>query len=53
VFLAWQVTEATVVRTLEGPSTAGAGDWIVESPGGERWPVSGRQFRRGYRPLPG
>jgi hypothetical protein len=52
VFLAWQVTEATVVRTLEGQSTARAGDWIVESPGGERWPVSGRHFRQGYRALP-
>ena len=52
VFLAWQVTEATVVRTLEGQSTARAGDWIVESPGGERWPVSGRHFQQGYRALP-
>ena len=53
VFLAWQVTETTVVRTLEGPSTAGAGDWIVESPGGERWPVPDGQFQQGYRALPG
>jgi len=53
VFLAWQVTEATVVRTLEGPSTAGAGAWIVESPGGERWPVPDGQFQQGYRALPG
>ena len=53
VFLAWQVTEATVVRTLEGPSTAGAGAWIVESPGGDRWPVPDGQFQQGYRALPG
>jgi hypothetical protein len=53
VFLAWQVTEATVVRTLEGQSTAGAGDWIVESPGGDRWPVPDGQFQQGYRALPG
>ena len=53
VFLAWQVTEATVVRTLEGQATARAGDWIVESPGGDRWPVTARQFRQGYRALPG
>jgi hypothetical protein len=52
VFLAWQVTETTVVRTLEGPATASAGDWIVESPGGERWPVSTQVFRQGYRALP-
>jgi len=53
VFLAWQVTEATVVRTLEGQSTAGAGDWIVESPGGERWPVPDSPFQQGYQALPG
>jgi hypothetical protein len=53
VFLAWQVTETTVVRTLEGRSTASAGDWIVESPGGERWPVTDRQFQQSYRALPG
>ena len=52
-FLAWQVTETTVVRTLEGRSTASAGDWIVESPGGERWPVTDRQFQQSYRALPG
>jgi hypothetical protein len=52
VFLAWQVTETTVVRTLEGPSTASAGEWVVESPGGDRWPVSAQVFRQGYRALP-
>jgi hypothetical protein len=52
VCLAWQVTGTTVVRTLEGPSTASAGDWIVESSGGERWPVSAQVFQQGYRALP-
>jgi Trk K+ transport system NAD-binding subunit len=52
VFLAWKAAEGTVVRTLEGPCTAVAGDWIVQSPGGERWPVPDRQFRQGYRALP-
>jgi hypothetical protein len=41
VFRAWQVGEAVVLRT---------GDWVVEGPGGERWPVSDGQFRRSYRP---
>ena len=52
VFVAWQLTETTVVRTLEGRSTAAAGDWIVESPGGERWPVPDGQFQQGYQELP-
>jgi hypothetical protein len=47
------VSERTVVRTLEGKSTAEAGDWIVEGPGGVRWPVADRQFQRTYRPEPG
>jgi hypothetical protein len=49
VFRAWQVSERTVVRTLEGKSTADSGDWIVEGPSGVRWPVAGRQFQRSYR----
>jgi hypothetical protein len=50
VFRAWQVSERTVVRTLEGRSTAEPGDWIVEGPTGVRWPVADLQFRRSYRP---
>jgi hypothetical protein len=50
VFRAWQVAEAVVLRTKEGSATARAGDWVVEGPGGERWPVSDGQFRRSYRP---
>jgi hypothetical protein len=49
VFRAWQVAEAVVLRTKEGSATARPGDWVVEGPGGERWPVSDRQFRRSYR----
>lgn len=49
VFRAWQVTEAVVLRTKEGSATARPGDWVVEGPGGERWPVSDGQFRRSYR----
>jgi hypothetical protein len=49
VFRAWQVADAMVLRTKEGSATARPGDWVVEGPGGERWPVSDRQFRRSYR----
>jgi hypothetical protein len=55
-YLAWQVSEAVVVRTWEGRATAGPGDWVVEAPTGERWPVRDEQFRWSYRPsggLPG
>jgi hypothetical protein len=53
VFRAWQVAEAVVVRTKEGSATARAGDWVVEGPGGERWPVTDRQFGESYRPRQG
>ena len=49
-YRAWQVTNETVVRTIEGRSVARPGDWIVEGPGGVRWPVPDEQFRRSYRP---
>ena len=50
VFRAWRTAEAVVLRTKEGSATARPGDWVVEGPGGERWPVSDGQFRRSYRP---
>ena len=49
-FRAWQVTEPVRLRTKEGSATADPGDWVVESPAGERWPVSEQQFERTYRP---
>jgi len=48
-FLAWQVSEDVVVRTKEGKATARAGDWIVEAPSGERWPVENGQFQWSYQ----
>lgn len=51
-YLAWQVSEAVVVRTKEGKATARPGDWVVEAPAGERWPVRDEQFRWSYRPSP-
>jgi hypothetical protein len=50
---AWRVSETTTVVTLEGPATAAAGDWIVEGPGGERWPVPASQFERSHVACPG
>ena len=51
-YLAWQVSETVVVRTKEGKATARPGDWVVEAPSGERWPVRDEQFRWSYRPKP-
>ena len=48
-YLAWQVREPQVLRTMEGKAAARAGDWVVEGHGGERWPVTDEQFRRTYR----
>ncbi len=36
------------VTTLEGPTTAADGDWIVRGQGGEQWPVHGDEFARRY-----
>jgi hypothetical protein len=47
-YLAWQVSEAVVIRTREGNATARPGDWVVQAPGGERWPVEDSQFRWTY-----
>ena len=47
-FRAWQASETLVLRTMEGRAVARPGDWVVEGSRGERWPVSGEQFRRTY-----
>jgi len=52
-FLAWQVSETQVLRTMEGRAIAQPGDWVVEGNGGERWPVTDEQFRRTYRAVNG
>jgi hypothetical protein len=53
VYRAWQVEQAVVIRTKEGKATAQQGDWVVEAPTGERWPVRNEQFGWSYRPVPG
>ena len=47
-FRAWQVSENLVLRTMEGRAVARPGDWVVEGPRGQRWPVTDAQFRRTY-----
>jgi hypothetical protein len=48
VYLAWQVSETAVISTREGDATARPGDWVVQAPSGDRWPVKDDQFRRTY-----
>ena len=49
---AWQVSEAVVVRTMEGRAVAHPGDWIVQGPQSVRRPVGAEHFARGYRRIP-
>lgn len=49
---AWQVSEAVVLRTIEGRVRAHPGDWIVQGPGSVRWPVTDEQFEQGYQRIP-
>ncbi|MGD0684686.1 MAG: hypothetical protein ABSA03_06165 [Streptosporangiaceae bacterium] len=48
---AWRVAAPTMINTLEGPSAAGPGDWIVQSESGAAWPVPAGLFERGYSPV--
>jgi hypothetical protein len=48
-YSAWQVSGKLVIRTMEGPAVAQAGDWIVEGHRGQRWPVTDEQFGRTYK----
>ena len=36
------------IQTLEGPTTASDGDWVVRGADGEEWPVPGREFAQRY-----
>lgn len=48
---AWSVDEPTTVHTMEGKAVAQAGDWIVQGPGGERWPIASDYLERAYVPI--
>lgn len=39
-----------LVKTLEGAQEAAAGDWIMEGPMGELWPVERAEAQRKYVP---
>jgi hypothetical protein len=39
------------INTLEGPTGAAAGDWVVRGANGEQWPVPGDEFARRYTEL--
>lgn len=45
-----RLTKATEVPTLEGRSTAAAGDWLLCGVDSELWPVTDAHFRRCYAP---
>ncbi|MEM6108142.1 RyR domain-containing protein [Mycobacterium sp. 050272] len=36
------------INTLEGPTNATEGDWVVRGASGEQWPVPGDEFARRY-----
>jgi RyR domain len=38
------------INTLEGPTTAAEGDWIVRGVDGEQWPIPADEFARRYTP---
>jgi hypothetical protein len=37
-----------MIETLEGPTAAADGDWVVRGANGEEWPVPGREFAERY-----
>ncbi|MBV8291329.1 MAG: hypothetical protein JOY55_05845 [Mycobacterium sp.] len=39
------------IQTLEGPTTASDGDWVVRGADGEQWPVPAREFAERYAEL--
>lgn len=43
-----QLSSRTTINTLEGPSLAEPGDWLVGNPGGDAWPVPRADFGRRY-----
>jgi hypothetical protein len=46
--LARRATQPEVIPTWEGDAVAQPGDWIVQGPRDEQWPVPDGQFRDGY-----
>jgi len=44
----FKLPHAVRVRTLEGVQDAAAGDWIMQGPAGELWPVKPEKAQRKY-----
>ena len=42
-----------LVITLEGPATAGEGDWVIRGAAGEQWLTSAEHFAESYAPVGG
>jgi hypothetical protein len=43
-----QAQPGETIQTLEGPTTASEGDWVVRGSDGEEWPVPAREFAERY-----
>lgn len=52
-YKAEELKAPTLIQTLEGPSHAKAGDWVLTGVAGERWPVDGAKFHDLYEAIPG
>lgn len=48
--MAIQISAEAEIETLEGWVSARAGDWLVQNPSGECWPVSAEHFVVSYAP---
>lgn len=46
-----QLSAPVTLRTLEGDATANSGDWLVQNPSGEVWPVPADVFAQTYAPV--
>jgi hypothetical protein len=40
-----------IIKTLEGPTTAADGDWVIRGTDSEEWPVPAREFAQRYTEL--
>ena len=48
IFHAFTLDRPALVHTLEGPQKAEPGDWIIEGPAGELWPVTHAEAVKKY-----
>lgn len=48
VIEAIQLTESTIIHTLEGDMTGNIGDWLITGVNGEQYPCKDDIFRKTY-----